>query len=65
MLTHFYGYSTEQILDLTLAQLHDRLLDVAEITNVMKGEGKGRIKRDPDEIRRAIEARGLKPPKKL
>jgi len=65
LLTHFYGYSTKEIEGLTLAQLHDRLLDVVEISNMMKGEGKGRIKRDADEIRRAIEARGLRPPKKL
>ena len=54
MLIHYYGYTEADILRLSVAQLNSRLKDVAEIQKMMAGEGKGRIKRDAEFIKRRI-----------
>jgi len=65
LLIHYYpGYTEEHILGLTPSQFADRLGDVFEIESMMKGEGKGRIKRNPEMIRQYINRKtGMKGPK--
>ena len=53
------------MLDLGLPQFHDRVIDVGEITSMTNGQGKGRIARDPERIKAAINRRGIRPPKRI
>ena len=57
--------SHEEVLDLGLPQFHDRVIDVGEITSMTNGQGKGRIARDPERIKAAINRRGIRPPKRI
>ena len=51
-----------EILDLTMDQFDARLEDVFVIHNQFQGDGKGRITRDADAIRRRFEEAGLQAP---
>lgn len=52
-------------MSLTIPQFNARLKDVVEIHNMFQGEGKGRVRRDPDVIRKRIKDRGVTPPARI
>ena len=61
---HFYGYRNEQdILNLTPHMFNDRMQDISEITSMMQGDGKGRIRRDKKKWRDWFKRNNKKPPK--
>ena len=47
LLMRTYGMGKEWVLSLTVPEFNARLQDVGEIHNMMQGEGKGRIAREP------------------
>ena len=62
ILLHWYGYSEEEIDNLTLPQFRQRMADVVNVKNYLSGSGKGRVRRDRRQHLRVMAQAGRTPP---
>lgn len=66
LLAWHYGYTNEQILDLTLPQFKARVRDIFEIHAHTSGQSKGRVTRERvEDMQARVRARGVRPPSRI